>query len=95
MTHYRPRIVKLALKDFKRDGYARQPSSVNGWDEARKNRLALDEFSCYHCSAKSGLEVHHVIPRSKGGSNALCNLLTLCHSCHDKMHSHKLKHKRR
>ncbi|KGG19285.1 HNH endonuclease [Prochlorococcus marinus] len=45
--------------------------------------LERDNFTC-KCGAKSPqvrLEVDHIIPRSKGGSNAPSNLRTLCAEC--------------
>jgi 5-methylcytosine-specific restriction endonuclease McrA len=30
------------------------------------------------------LHVHHIVPRSEGGTDALSNLVTLCHVCHRK-----------
>lgn len=48
-----------------------------------------DRFRCKICS-KSGdgteLHVHHIIPLDKYGSNHPNNLITLCHSCHNKQH---------
>jgi hypothetical protein len=32
------------------------------------------------------LEHHHLIPRSKGGSDEDSNLITLCHACHGRAH---------
>ncbi len=32
------------------------------------------------------LHQHHLVPKSRGGSNANSNLITLCASCHDKIH---------
>jgi 5-methylcytosine-specific restriction protein A len=34
-------------------------------------------------------EVHHIVPLSEGGSNDESNLMSLCHSCHEKMHKRK------
>lgn len=43
------------------------------WSERRaKNKSTLD----------NRLEIQHVLPVSKGGSNCLHNLIFLCHPCH-------------
>ncbi len=34
-------------------------------------------------------EVHHIKPKSEGGSDDFENLMSLCHSCHMKMHNIK------
>ncbi len=31
-------------------------------------------------------EVHHIIPVSKGGTHDRSNLMSLCKSCHNKIH---------
>lgn len=31
-------------------------------------------------------EVHHILPLSKGGTHRMNNLMSLCQSCHTKMH---------
>jgi 5-methylcytosine-specific restriction endonuclease McrA len=54
--------------------------------------LSRDKYSCQKCEAnKAGtkLHVHHVVFRSHGGTNSPDNLVTLCESCHAKIHAHK------
>ncbi|TMG04266.1 MAG: hypothetical protein E6I03_01600 [Chloroflexi bacterium] len=48
-------------------------------------------MSCSICSARGGLDRHHVLPRRMGGSHdtqvlAQSNLLTLCRRCHRNVH---------
>jgi hypothetical protein len=49
----------------------------------------------YKCQSKRKvkhskvLNVHHLVFRSNGGSNAPSNLLTLCKQCHDDLHANK------
>ena len=47
-----------------------------------------DGYKC-QCCGNSGcrLEIHHLIPRSRGGSDKLANLITLCSDCHHLAHS--------
>jgi len=43
-----------------------------------------DSFTCCYCGAKTPnvvLEIDHIIPVSKGGSNSLDNLVTSCFDC--------------
>jgi 5-methylcytosine-specific restriction endonuclease McrA len=46
--------------------------------------LARDRYKCATpgCGATHFLEVHHVVPRARGGSNKAENLVTLCGRCH-------------
>ena len=47
-----------------------------------------DNHTCQYCGKKNcRLEVHHLLPRSMGGSNKLENLITLCSNCHHLAHS--------
>jgi hypothetical protein len=34
------------------------------------------------CRSTRGLEIHHIVPRSQGGSNDACNLTLRCDACH-------------
>lgn len=64
--------------------------------------LNRDNYKCQHCKGKSKdskLEVHHIVYRSNGGSDEQENLITLCSTCHYKLHHGeielKLKGKRK
>lgn len=47
-----------------------------------------DDYKCQCCGKKNcRLDVHHLIPRSMGGSDKLANLITLCTDCHHLAHS--------
>lgn len=49
---------------------------------------ARDGYKCQCCGKKNcRLEVHHLLPRSRGGSDKLANLITLCTDCHHLAHS--------
>ncbi len=54
----------------------------------RAQVLARDRHRCSApgCSATRFLEVHHVVPRARGGDNAAANLVTLCSRCHGHAH---------
>ena len=54
----------------------------------RREVLARDRHTCQApgCGRRRFLEVHHVVPRGRGGSNEPGNLVTLCSGCHRLMH---------
>ncbi|MGN0964433.1 MAG: HNH endonuclease [Dysosmobacter sp.] len=52
----------------------------------RKAIYARDHYRCAICDSARGLQIHHVIPRSQGGSNRPENLITLCMYCHGVIH---------
>ena len=51
-------------------------------DRVRFQVLKRDRFTCQYCG-KSGveLEVDHITPVAKGGTNDIGNLITACKSC--------------
>jgi 5-methylcytosine-specific restriction endonuclease McrA len=49
--------------------------------------LMRDSYQCQRCGkGKCRLEAHHLISREHRGKDTLPNLLTLCESCHHKVH---------
>lgn len=54
--------------------------------ETRQAVLERDGFCCAHCGDTEQLHIHHRLPRSKGGSDELPNLVTLCAQCHVNEH---------
>ena len=47
----------------------------------RKLIFIRDNYCCVKCGSKKNLEIHHIVPLAKGGSNRLENLQLLCRSC--------------
>ena len=60
-----------------------------------KNRRAKvlwrDNYTCQKCKSKDILQTHHIVWKSKGGTDTLKNLITLCEDCHDDLHKGKFK----
>jgi hypothetical protein len=62
-----------------------------GFENTKAMVLCRDNHCCQKCNNKNiRLEVHHIIWRSRGGSDNSDNLLTLCKFCHDAVHADKL-----
>ena len=66
-----------------------QQGTLHGF-EVREYLLQKYQYTCVYCNAcafKNGkskgicLEIDHVVPRSKGGSNRVNNLVLACHEC--------------
>lgn len=63
------------------------------WRDARDAALERDNWSCqgtgsglrHDCDGT--LEVHHILPRGRGGTHHLANLVTLCRTGHQLVHS--------
>lgn len=60
-----------------------------GFANTKAYVLARDGHKCQNRGCKSGdcrLHVHHIVWRSQGGSDDAENLITLCKTCHDRVH---------
>jgi hypothetical protein len=57
----------------------------------RREVLARDGHRCQGpgCGRTRFLEIHHIVPRSRGGTHHPDNLITLCSSCHAQVHRGK------
>lgn len=67
----------------------------DNWLKLRNKVLVRDKDTCYRCKlvkARFELTVHHITPRSKGGSDEERNLVTLCTKCHDYVELHELSY---
>ena len=69
---------KLLGKEYQESDY-----EGNNW---RQKVLWRDKYICQKCNNKDGLQVHHIIFRSNGGTNAISNGITLCKECHKALH---------
>ncbi|MBR1810140.1 MAG: HNH endonuclease [Clostridia bacterium] len=75
------------------DRYERSPD-VNRkygrvWKRIR-DRYAAEHPLCERCLAEGRMtpvdEVHHILPVTQGGTHDRGNLMSLCRSCHNKIH---------
>ena len=86
------RLDKAAAAAIACDHIQRDPSGHNRSaipPAVRRNVLDRDGHRCTSpgCSNTQFLDIHHLVPRSKGGLNALENLKTLCSRCHHYIHA--------
>ena len=53
------------------------------WRRKRDAVLVRDQYTCQVCGQVSeALEVDHIIPRARGGSDDMTNLRAICVPCH-------------
>jgi len=62
------------------------------WRSIRETYIISYPF-CEICKKHGKLvraeEVHHIVPLAEGGSNAVSNLISLCHRCHARIHAER------
>jgi len=77
-------IRRLSDPEVKNEGY----QESNRLDEnLRLACLMRDNFTCQKCCKKeTPLSAHHIVWTSKGGKDSIYNLITVCVSCHEKVH---------
>jgi RecQ family ATP-dependent DNA helicase len=59
------------------------------WRKIRESILRRDKFKCVECGDpcdRDEADIHHLLPRSVGGSDEPSNLITLCDGCHAAHH---------
>ncbi len=78
-------IHKLTNPSVYSTGY--QEGKQKDFYNVKQYVLHRDGYTCKKCGqANCKLEVHHILFRSNGGSDSPDNLITLCSSCHEKLH---------
>ena len=62
----------------------RQETTCTNFRKKLKEELGEE---CYNCGSKEGIEYHHVVPISVGGTNNIKNFVPLCSKCHIAAHT--------
>ena len=64
-------------------GWAYQRGEQYGWENVKMYVRARDKYTCQYCGVvrPPDLEVDHVVPRSRGGTDRPNNLVAACHEC--------------
>ena len=71
-----------------------QKGKLKGYHNIKAFVLNRDNYKCLSArkiNHSKKLHVHHIIFKSKGGTNAPDNLLTLCETCHGDLHAGKFE----
>jgi 5-methylcytosine-specific restriction endonuclease McrA len=61
--------------------------AADAYEQLRLEVLRRDNWRCQHCGRRENLEVHHKKMRSQAGDDSELNLITLCSTCHESVHS--------
>ena len=87
-------ISKFALETAKFDmqklknpgivGTQYQQGRMFGYADKKAYLLERENYTCIYCgvhASKAKMEIEHVVPRSRGGTDSLNNLVLSCHEC--------------
>lgn len=83
-------IQKINNPDI--EGVQYQQGSLYGYENVKAYLIHREHGKCQLCGKeyKNGWHVHHIIPRSEGGTDKPNNLALLHKPCHKKLHKQKL-----
>lgn len=70
---------KLENPEIQGDDY--QQGKMFGYSDKRAYLFEREKGCCIYCGRKGKMEVEHVVPKSKGGTDSLNNLVLACHDC--------------
>lgn len=81
LTHQRycPAHIHMLVQRDTRPSAARRGYNAE-WRRIRDEVLTQEPY-CRHCKRPAN-QVDHIVPLSRGGSNDISNLQSLCTSCH-------------
>lgn len=83
---YKSWATHRSIRKFNDHGTDAYPDD---WDELRHRVYRRDNYSCVNCGARDvELHAHHIVPLSRGGTNNVSNIITLCRDCHQRLHPH-------
>ena len=98
LTTYLPKtqvVVKIAKFDMQKlekpniSGEGYQQGDLYGYETVKQYLIARENGRCQLCGKGydvNGWHIHHIIPRSKGGTDRPSNLALLHKECHTKLH---------
>jgi hypothetical protein len=91
-------IVETASFDIQKidnpeiQGVEYQQGNLYNYKNKKSFVFAREKGTCQLCKKKDGsFQLHHIIPRSKGGTDKPNNLALLHKSCHEKLHKNNLE----
>lgn len=72
--------------------FKKNPKSIFDFSKRTISKIfSRGNIKCALCGWNNATcDIHHIIPKRKGGSNDNCNLIIVCPNCHRELHSHTL-----
>ena len=83
------RFAFMKMEDGTVYGVGYQNGKMKGFPSVEEYVFSLQEGKCA-CCGRPVDDIHHIVPRHKGGSDGPDNRIGLCRECHHKMHTGEL-----
>lgn len=83
LTPLRARLPIRRVSDTRRARSGRETAILAGIRRRDGDRCRLSSPRCW-----GPVDVHHVLPRGRGGTTTADNLVCLCRACHSFVHEH-------
>lgn len=74
-------VLKYITDEFVSAGLTEQNYISIPKEDVRTTVFERDKYRCQNCGGWHNLQVDHIYPKSRGGSNNIDNLQTLCAKC--------------
>lgn len=87
------RFAFMQLEDPSISGVDFQNEPLKGFDNLHEAVRDLQDGKCLLCKNEIQ-DFHHIVPRSRRGSNTIGNIAGLCRNCHEKVHKDEKAEKR-
>lgn len=85
-----PRTVRKHLDTLEEFGWLTYTPPVQEPTPGKRRKMSTekslavfdnDDYACVNCGSRKKLTVDHIVPITRGGTDEMSNLQTLCHSC--------------
>src|SRR5690625_446027 len=61
-------------------------STRNAFSKKVRKKIMKEENNCCQMCGKRATQIHHVMPRSRGGRGVYTNGMAICNGCHTRIH---------
>ena len=85
---------KLSFNDSELEEFDYQKGPKIGYENTKAYLISREHGSCQYCGKEKGNQpwhIHHIIMKSKSGSDRLANLALVHKGCHEKIHKSEKK----
>ena len=82
-------FMELEAGGHLESGVDYQCGPMHGYQSIREALKDLQDGRCLLCGERAIEHDHHLVLRSKGGSNTLANIAGLCEKCHTLVHTNQ------